>query len=262
MLLKDRFFFRFYIKSEFVRDRYTIRDFIFNCQKGGSFKIKYKNNIIKFEEEYENNNLILTFKSLNNKSDCIVLLYDKKEKIMNIERIDTSEKCLNNNNGKDLMNIIVKTIHKYKSRWNLKAIYVSDHSYLLCNNEKIWLSNLSLLQYGNTWYGRYGFIPVNLEDRIKLKKNLKILNKNNIKKLKKILINLNLKIYLNNYIKSENIDKSLMLESKIGLMEFMKYISIELIENKKCKELNNLIDKIFKKLELYEMNNKQYFIEF
>lgn len=253
MTLKDIYFFRFFINSEFIRNRYKINDFNFKNNQKGGYNIIYKNNKIIFDEEYENDIMILSFKSINKKSDCIVLLYDKKEKIINIERLDLTNKCINNyNSGKDLMNIIIKVIYKYKKTLGLKEIYLSDHSYILCDGIYIWLSNLSLLQYGKTFYGRYGFVPVNEDDKMKLNKNIIRLNKTRIKYIKNILIKLNLSNYLTNYLKTNNNE---------NFMDFMKYISRRLFDEKKCKILNKLIDECFFKLKLFQMNNKQYYIK-
>jgi hypothetical protein len=77
------------------------------------------------------------------------------------------------------MAITIKFLKKYSEKFNIKYIELTDNSYIDCNHKdiKIWLADLSQLQYNDTFYGKFGFVPNKKIDYNNYKNNKKILKK-------------------------------------------------------------------------------------
>ena len=77
-----------------------------------------------------------------------------------------------------------------KPKWKLKYIYLKDNSLYFCQKTKrnIDFDSIHILTRGNTWYGKYGFIPydslkeeIDIENYVNYKLNSKLVNKIKIK---------------------------------------------------------------------------------
>ena len=77
------------------------------------------------------------------------------------------------------MAITIKFLKKYSEKFNIKLIELTDNSYIDCNHKdiKIQLADLSLLQYNESFYGKFGFILNKKIDYNNYKNNKKILGK-------------------------------------------------------------------------------------
>jgi hypothetical protein len=190
---------------------------------GKKLRIKYNDNIYTYEEAMDDNYYVLySYDNL----ECVSVLIDKTDKIAEIHGIGNYKSCINeinNNIGSTLLKITLKMLQKYKNKLDINKILLTDNSLKKCNDKNIILSVMLILLTGETWYGKYGFRPVDdilvkyydnnkkIMDTITLKdidllKYLKMtkLNKKIIKNSKKFIINhqnLLLKEYLNKFLK-------------------------------------------------------------
>jgi hypothetical protein len=127
----------------------------------------------------------------NNDSDCVVISIDKELNQVSIDNLTTNKlQCSNsiiNNIGSHLIELTIKLLNKYKNKFNINKVLISDHSFLFCSKSKvnIILADLYTLKHGITFYGKFGFVlydnnPIlNITSTIKLNKTLnKKFNKN------------------------------------------------------------------------------------
>lgn len=233
---------------------------------GGNLKFKYKNNIINFKRYVDKyNNIEIFLKTIDKKSNCIVITIDKKNKVGYISSINSKfGDCLKNksldNNGITFLKISIKLLKKYQNEFEIDKIELSDDALFYCDiKTKINLSKLNFLQYGESYYGRFGFTPVKIIDIKGYNLNKKIINKIKTK-------DINLTKILNEYKKEINrnllikINKKYIKYSNKKLIIWFNKISRILSENN-CDLLSYLVDNLFLELKLYPIDNIFYEIK-
>lgn len=248
--------------------------------KGGgkNLTVEYNNEtfiFIKLDNEYST---IVTYvlQAKNNDSDCIVISIDKELNRASIDNLTTNElQCSNsivNNIGSHLIELTIKLLKKYKNKFNINKILISDHSFLFCSKAKvnINLADLYTLKHGITFYGKFGFIPydnnpiLNMISTINSNKTLnKKFNKN--KEIIKILKVCDSKLldYLEKFqtkIKydiSKIIDYVKQNQNKL-LSEIIKTLSSKDNFENTCEILNYIIPKLIKLNNLTSFHNKAF----
>lgn len=148
-----------------------------NNQTGGTLKILYNNEIFKWYEIEEN--IWVLYDKYNN--DCVSISIDNDSKEVYINNINADTvKCgetILNNQGSHLFKITLQFIKENKTKFNINKIKLKDNAMKNCqNNERINLRIFLTLLTGNTWYGKYGFRPDNLNYRKLYKNNKEIMN--------------------------------------------------------------------------------------
>jgi hypothetical protein len=126
---------------------------------------------------YENLKKDLFIKILNPKeNDCVLILIEKGSNQALIENISNSEGCIQNaliykDGGKILFRIILKYLLANKDIFGINRITLSDKSLVRCSSEshethskkkvnlQLQLADLYMLTHGDTWYGKFGFLP-------------------------------------------------------------------------------------------------------
>lgn len=78
-------------------------------------------------------------------------------------------------------------LKKYKDKFGISMITLTDNSIKKCGEENIILSKMLILLGGDTWYGKYGFRPYDIQVKSMNKKTNKEYEKNK-KVIKKITI--------------------------------------------------------------------------
>lgn len=146
---------------------------------GGTKKIKYKYEGYKFVifEDIDSNETAYSIHyddNLDNPRTCMVLLVDKEENIVYVDNISYYSNCVSSGmprtkGGSLLLRMtieFVKNVLQYK--YNLKYIQLKDNSFIYCEQtkEKVQFDNFYMLSHGDTWYGKYGFIPLDIEKGI------------------------------------------------------------------------------------------------
>jgi hypothetical protein len=137
---------------------------------------------IKNTKEY----IIINFYSKS--TNCVILQMDIKNKKVHLTELLKQQGCLmkkKENNYEDnakeggeiLMEIIIKICEKLK----IEEITLTDDSYILCktnSNSRINLIYSKMMLDGDTWYGKFGFEPVEEIDKKTYKENQENYNKN------------------------------------------------------------------------------------
>ena len=158
---------------------------------------EFKVNVEKEDNEILIN--ILTYKESNPLS-CGNIIVDRKSRIAVINNISYHKDCAKliqsglpeNVTGSMILKFILKFLKKNKEALNINRIVLKDNSFKVCLNcpphtkyarllprsKNIKLSNLNLLLYGDTWYGKYGFRPYDKMNEIPDKAGIKAYNKN------------------------------------------------------------------------------------
>lgn len=198
-------------------------------------------------------------------ANCSILQMDLKKKKVHLTELLKQQGCLMKKKGNKyednpkeggeiLMEIIIKICEKLK----IKEITLTDDSYILCannTNARINLVYSKMLLDGETWYGKFGFVPVEELNKKIYKENQENYNSNkltkNIKKEKFI------KEIIDKEKNEEEIKKILekyeeMREEKLCL--FMKWIS----ENY-CSIYSEIYEYIYKKAG-YKKYSSLYFV--
>lgn len=221
--------------------------------------VEYNNFKYIFEKSIiDDNHYVLTSK---NNDDCVSIIISKNG-YAEIHDIGNYRSCLQDTNehiGLHLLKLTIKMLKKYKDTFKIKMVTLTDNSIKSCSSDSIYLSHMLVLLTGDTWYGKYGFRPINYNnnnykiDEIsneKYEKNKVIINKlkiTDINLLKYISLtkndalikvtkniineqsNMLLKDYLFNLLKDYDKTCKLFvtfyreLYDAIGLKEFYKY---------------------------------------
>ena len=214
---------------------------------------------------------ILTYKESNPES-CANISVDQKSGIAILGNISYHEGCgkpiqlghtiyrgmPENPTGSMILKFILKFLKKNKKALNINRIVLTDNSYKICKRcNDIKLSNLNLLLYGDTWYGKYGFRPYDNNKNAQDKKGIKKYNKNKQIIKQTLVKDVNLIDYIKRGIfkyKLYHIDSTILIEKikewqdhklsdvLIALMkEYDKYCCLfEYIQEKLINELNIL----------------------
>lgn len=214
-----------YKNSQLLRDNLTqIKKFfnkkIIHSMIGGGedLTITYKDNEYKYTQIMDEDYYILYS---YDDFDCVSVVIDKENKVGEIHGIGNFKSCLidsNTNVGSTLLKITIKMLKKYKDIFEINKIVLTDNSIKKCesNKEDIKLSHMLILLTGDTWYGKYGFRPINVNT------------------------------YKYNEILNENYDNNKLIINKITIKEanIMKYIKMT-----KDKNVIKQVEKILEKDE-------------
>jgi hypothetical protein len=101
---------------------------------------------------------------------CSIIIIDSTEKCASINGINYDPSCFtgvqvgsfgDKSTGSLLLRVGLQLINKLKSKYDLKYVHLTDNSQKSCASVKkmIDLDSLCMLTSGDTWYGKYGFIP-------------------------------------------------------------------------------------------------------
>jgi len=231
-----------------------------------TFVLEFSGYKFKVSVEKNDNDIlidILTHKGLNPTS-CANISIDRESGIAALGNISYHEGCgkpvqrgiPENPTGSMILKFILKFLKENKEGLNINRIVLTDNSLKVCPNcKKIRLSDLNMLSYGDTWYGKYGFRPYDNIDNVPDEKGIKKYNKNKQIIQKTIVKDVNLIKYVLNGIrkyKLYHIDSSILIEKTIEwrnhklsdvllvmMQEYDKYCCLfEYIQEKIIEELN------------------------
>jgi hypothetical protein len=191
---------------------------------------------------------------------CGIIIVDKQTNEGNIQNISNYKsclKCIEQHNNYKVGDIIVQILIALSKKMKLKKISLQDNTFLTCNKINIPLISLRTITYGEPYYCKFGFRPVNKGELKVYNYNKKLFNTNpTIKKddLIKIILNLEIekktiKYFYSNIIKISNDD--------IVIKDFFNILIDKTIKNSSneyCKFLNQLHHIIYNKIgyKLYD----------
>jgi hypothetical protein len=241
-------------------NKVQINYFLKERQVGGGnriLSIDYNNEIYKFEESEIDENYFILWSHEKNPFECVSVIISIKDKYAELHGIGNYEKCIadtNANVGSTLLKITLKMLKKYKNKFNIDTIVLTDNSVKQCGKIQINLSKMLILLTGETWYGRYGFKPFNHENKLdiilnnKYKKNIKIMNKITISD-----VNIIKYIKLTNKKKIiDDVVKLVQLHPNLLLKDFIKNFINEY--DKTCKYFYLFYERLFEKAGLTDFH--------
>ncbi len=260
-LLSQIFYNNDFLKRYYKKQFGTMYRHIINNLKGGGFNIEYKDITIKFDKIVDEDRITLYLSTIDEKDNCIMIIIDKDTNTAYIEGITNNKynNCFNTpelNNGKTIMDVSIKMLKKYKDKLNIKTINLRDNSFFQCSDKvKIWLSDLSFLQYNDTFYGRLGFMPLDKDIYKKYLKNQAILE---LTLVKSINITKILNKYTNiNSILRDKIYHNYERHKDYNIVQwFNKFSKKYMVAD--CKFFNYVIEYIYNDLKLNTMKGESF----
>ena len=199
--------------------------------------------------------------------ECIYIEINKKTQVAYLQNMEFDTACfkeIENGNeiksGTILLKVCLQIIDTIKAKYKLKYIWLKDLAIKQYKNMEIHICDYSMATSGDTWYGKYGFVPFSKKHITQDKKNTKryMFNKNIF--LTTLVKNTNIKKYIiesalkYNLINKKNIQVFDMYDDKplFKLFKdlFKHYKSYYIIFNEIYEKIENDLN-----LEdLYEMN--------
>lgn len=270
---------------ELSSDTYDIAKYFNNSYSlvGGGEKLKmyYKGeSFIIYKTKRNNNRQFHIYPNNDEKRHdyCIFIIFDLDEKFIRLDTIAYNKNCFSdinrlvfgekNCNGTQLLKMALHFINTINKNYKLGCITLKDNAFKDCGDLKISVSRLHVLIDGNTWYGRYGFLPKDqLENKVdddllkKYKKNIKIIKKAKVSDID--FENIYKKIYSNKqnekYLKNIELNKLLKItkERKDDLMS--NYFKNMLISfDIYCGLFYLIYMRVYNELELYDFHGKPF----
>jgi len=244
-----------YRKSELIRRNKTQARHFLTDQIGGRKKLKVTYNYHKyiFEEAMDKNYYVLYSKD---EFECVAVVIDIENKIAEIHGIGNYKSCLDNINtnvGSTLLKITLKMLQKYKDKLDITKILISDNSLKKCNNKNIELPVMLTLLTGDTWYGKYGFKPIEERLKVKYENNKKIMNTIALKDIDLI-----------KYLKMTKLDKRVIEKSKKFIEKHQSLLVKDYLTqflkkyDKTCEYFYDFYDQLFDDLGLYNFHRQTF----
>jgi hypothetical protein len=243
------------IRNKNIRHKDLFKNYLH--QNGGNLEnltIEYKNNNYIFEKsQIDDENYILYS---NDELECVSILINKLDKIAEIHGIGNYKTCVNTtlsnqSIGSLLLKITIKMLKKYKDTFDINKIVLVDNSVKRCNKINIEFSSMMILLSGNTWYGKYGFRPIdNLTYKLDKINNMKY--NNNVSIMETITIS---QANILKYIELTN-KKSIIDDIKRLIDKYPNYLLIDFIKtflndyDKTCKYFNLFYKELFNDIGL------------
>lgn len=157
------------ILSRHIKDRITRNKYNLLFQQfyeiGNKLTVTYNDQKYIFEEIMDDDYYILFSK--DDKDDRVMVVISKKEKTAEIHGLGKYTSCImhtNENVDSILLHITIKMLRKYKYIFGIEMIILADNSLKKCHDYNIKLTNMLTLLTGNTWFGEYGFRPIELSN--------------------------------------------------------------------------------------------------
>jgi len=162
-------------------------DILNNCKSNlKEFTIKGDKISVCVRKIKEDENTEFYFLNFHSASvNCVILQIDTRTNICHLTDLVKQRGCLLKKIGDKfeddfdkmgdfIINIIIKICNHLK----IQQIQLLDDSYINCKNNDEYYFRINLIKSrmmieGDTWYGKYGFHPLDEEDKIKYEKNKK-----------------------------------------------------------------------------------------
>lgn len=232
-------------------------------QSGGDNEliINYHNHKYIFEEsQLEKNHYILSSK---NNDECVYVIISD-DKTAEIHGIGNYNSCIydsNQNIGSKLLKLTLKMLKKYKNKFNIDLVILTDNSIKRCGQDNIKLPLMLTLLTGDTWYGKYGFRPISIRDN---KYILDKVNNEYYEKNKKIMNTIKISDFnLLKYIqKTENTKLIKATENLINsypnmlLKDFLRNFLNDYDKN--CQLFNLFYEKLYSKIKLFSLYKQSF----
>jgi hypothetical protein len=166
-----------------------------NLNGGGNYELKYNGIDFTFNKYKDDEYVMFVLNTQDKKSNCLTIRIIKKDNLAEILGLGYYPMCFTNKqikhfkgntSGTLLLKLALHLINTIKDHYKIKRIFLQDNSFKICHGYNIPLSTMSILMYGETWYGKHGFDPCNPSNYTinKIKKNKYEDNKEKMNKLR------------------------------------------------------------------------------
>lgn len=212
---------------------------------------------------------------------CSVIVIDKKKKLAILQNISYYKKCaipdlIDRGGGSTILKFVLSFLRSNKKQFKINRIVLKDNSLKPCKNcnKPVNFAMLHFLLYGDTWYGKYGFRPYDVngerpnDNKIKIyEKNQNILANTKVKDINlsryirdainmihkenkhKNIIDINVKMLDKQFEKSKNEPLSKML--KAIMYNYDKY----------CCLFNHIGPMIYQRLKLTDFYTDNFYLD-
>jgi hypothetical protein len=244
----------------FKNNNISVKNFFSsNYLLGGGKKnlqVTYHNHVYEYEYTMNDNYYVL-FSKNKLQNECVVVVIDKEKQMAELHSIGNYDSCLANTNenvGSTLLKITIKLLKKYKDKFGIKWLVLTDNSIKKCGSTQIILPVMKILLTGHTWYGRYGFRPIKYKNNYYFEdEQLMDFYNSNMNIISKIKIN---DIDIIKYITLTENEKVINTTRKILLEHpdlLLKDFLIGLLKNfdKNCIYFSKFYLQLFKDLHLF-----------
>jgi hypothetical protein len=241
---------------------------------GKDLTIEYNNEKFIFIKLDDSQTTIVSYilGALNTEAECVIISIDKELRTASIDNLSTNNlQCTKQKItyiGTFLVELTIKLIKKYKDKFNIQKIILSDHSSLYCNQIRkiISLADLYTLKHGITFYGKFGFTPYDSDNSYNVDSNKKLNKKFN--KNKEIIKNLKVKdskllYYLEKFQNKGKYDINKIINYVKDNQDELLSKVITVLSSKEnfnmmCEVLNYIIPKLFNANGLTSFHNKSF----
>ena len=265
-------------KKPYFNDDYLVGGSEPDGIDGIIFKYKGVNfTFYKTSDKYSINLSIFQGDDDEKSMNCSVIMIDKIEKSADISGISYDPKCFSGPqvnsfgpepSGKLLLKVTLAFIEKIKNHYDIKYIKLKDNSRKSCitNGNGVPFDTYLMFVSGNTWYGKYGFVPFDQgkkkTDKNKLKdytknqkivKSTKVKNTNIAKYIKKAIKKLKRKV------SDEDVDRLVEKNKDKSIMDFMQIMSKNYDEF--CGIFYYIYKDLMYDLRIYDFHGEVYWKE-
>lgn len=232
-----------------------------------NIKFVYNNHKIIFQKLDYGDQIHFSLNTLDNKRECLVIILSSNQ-IQTNKKItmcaDINQISMYNNcplvgkmyigGGTMLLKIAIEFIKSIQKKYNITIIQIKDNGEKNCKNKKVKLWLLNTLKNGIPWYIKYNFEPfdeinicVNELNKAKIIANMRILTRTKT-----------------SIIEDEKIFD--ITDNKINDI-FIKYKNKSILKffneilNKNCELIENIQERIIKKLLLFDITGISYYMK-
>jgi len=240
--------------------------------------IKYKHEgytfiIHKDEEEDRTSFHVYNEDNIERNEVCMLLFIPKKENYVYLQSISYYQNCYRpempkTKGGSLLLRMTLNFIDDIKSKYKLKYIQLKDNSTFTCEEDgkSTPICNLYMLTRGDTWYGKYGFIPfdpikkqIDIDTLVDYKTNQKLVKIIKIKctDIKEYLIKATYKLNLNRQYPEHIIDQIIKVYGAKSIQDFFRDFMEKY--DTRCHIFNEIYKNFMMDMHLVDLYNKTYY---
>lgn len=136
-----------------------------HVQYGGALPLKinvnFEDSEYVMEGEKHDDDYLYSLYSKKKDFTCVSILILRKRKVAHISNLSSFKNCVKNGPkiGTKMLKLTMKFLKENKHVFNINKVTLVDVSFYPCNNQNIQLALLKTLQTGDTWYGKFNFLP-------------------------------------------------------------------------------------------------------
>ena len=209
--------------------------------------------------------------------DCVTVFIDEDLKYAILENMYYDESCAKDGlkkpgGGTILLNCITAYLMEHKDELGINRIVLRDNSHLSCPRcpHQLSLARLRTVTEGDTWYGKHGFRPFNIDENIPDRKRIREYDHNRrmfrrLKSQSLVLIKMAQRAvykyklqHINMTDLSEEINNA--VEQNVRMKDLIKYL-LRTDFDRYCCIVKYILDKIFESDVLYDFHGTTFYLD-